>query len=480
MKKYIFTLFIYFPCASFAQLYTDASLGLPDFGAKGASMDVQGADLDNDGDMDIILANEFQANTILINNGEGVFTNGTLNNLPQEIHDSEDVVVADFNNDGNLDLVFCSEDDVVLGGSNVHEYYLGDGSGKFTPSTFQLQDSEANAVISLDVNADGFMDLIFGNNGANGLLLNDGNGSFTNSNDRIPINNKTTQDLALADIDGDGDMDIFEGNENGNVLLLNDGDGFFSDVSDSHLPVGLNIETRKVSFGDVDADGDMDVFLSNVEFIPGKDRQNRLFLNDGEGTFSDATNTNLPIDNDYTLDAIFEDIDFDMDLDIIICNFGGAPIKIYENDGQGVFTDKTISLLGQLYTRDALGVFVSDYNGDGLNDIYICDRKSPNTNNKDLLLIRNPVINSNKNMGSENQEITVMPNPGNSIFTVQMKNEIPDKILITDIKGALLQSIKSIPNDTMSIDLSILPRGTYLLVAHYSDNQQLVKKIVKE
>ena len=78
-------------------------------------------------------------------------------------------------------------------------------------------------------------------------------------------------------------------NEDGNKLLINDGNGVFSDESSIRLPQGLNIETRKVAFGDVDGDEDLDAFLSNVMFIPGKDRQNRLFINDGNGNFSDST-----------------------------------------------------------------------------------------------------------------------------------------------------------------------------------------------
>ncbi|MFN0177073.1 MAG: FG-GAP repeat domain-containing protein, partial [Saprospiraceae bacterium] len=291
-----------------AQLYTNTSANLPDNGAKGASMDVRAADLDSDGDLDIVLANEFQPNTILLNNGTGIFTNTSAGNLPQKVHDSEDVAIADFNGDGKLDLVFCSEDDVTLGLTKVHEFYLGNGQDAFTETSFQLPDSESNAVVSVDISGDNLPDLLFGNKGSNGVLVNNGDGTFTAENNRIPQVNRTTQDLALADVDADGDLDLFEGNENGNLLHLNDGTGHFIDMTTELLPQNLNIETRKVTFGDVDSDNDLDVFLSNVAFIQGKDRQNRLFLNDGTGHFSDATATRLPIDNDHTIDAIFEDV----------------------------------------------------------------------------------------------------------------------------------------------------------------------------
>lgn len=464
MKKITLLLICAFPLTVQAQVYIDASDNLPDNGAKKQSMDVRAADLDGDNDLDIILANEFQPNTILLNDGTGTFTNGTAGNLPQVTHDSEDVAIADFNNDAKLDLVFCSEDDVTLGQTNVHEFYLGDGLGSFSTASFQLPDSEANAVITADLNNDSLPDLLFGNNGGTGVLINNGDGTFSIENDRVPQVNRTTQDLALADVDGDLDLDLFEGNENGNLLHINDGNGQFTDETSTRLPQGLNIETRKVTFGDVDGDNDVDVFLSNVAFIPGKNRQNRLFLNDGNGVFTDATTTHLPVDNDHTIDAIFEDMDLDGDLDLIVCNVFGGPIKIYENDGYGRFINKTLDLLGQLYFRDALGVIAEDFNGDDLRDIYICDRKTPQTNNKDLLLMHTPISSSGEATSNTGQ-VVVFPNPVRDYFYVQTDQMTVDSIQIADIQGRVLTTIR--PQRQREglyyCKMDRLPTGTYVL-----------------
>jgi hypothetical protein len=72
-----------FPYWANAQLYTDASANLPNNGARGPSMDVRAADLDKDGDLDLVFAREFQPNVILLNNGTGVFTNAPAGRLPQ-------------------------------------------------------------------------------------------------------------------------------------------------------------------------------------------------------------------------------------------------------------------------------------------------------------------------------------------------------------------------------------------------------------
>lgn len=427
-----------------AQLYREATDNLPLSGATKQSMDVRAADLDKDGDLDIVLANEFQANTILFNEGPGKFVTGAAGNLPQLVHDSEDVAIADFNKDGHLDLVFCSEDDIRFGTTNVHEYYWGDGTGKFTAAPFQLIDFEANAVITADINKDGFPDLLFGNNGQNFILINQGDGSFTLESDRLPAINRVTQDLVLADIDGDDDEDLFAANENGNVLYLNDGNGTFSDVSAGRLPQGIRMESRKATFGDVDGDQDPDLFISNVDFTPAGDvRQNRLYLNDGNGFFSDQSNTHLPFDSDHTIDALFEDMDFDGDLDLFVCNVFGSPLKVYKNDGRGYFEDHTTDFLGANYFLDALGVFAADFDGDQLRDFYVCNRNTPNNNRPDLLLLRNPVQTST----TENPDLVELlchPNPVMDILHVQGKLRRPKgslEVALIDSTGQMRELI---------------------------------------
>jgi pimeloyl-ACP methyl ester carboxylesterase len=361
--------------------FTDASTQLPDNGAKSAAMDVVAIDIDEDKDLDIILANEFQANNILINDGQGNFKNESGLRLPQVVHDSEDIAIADFNGDGKVDIVFCSEDD------KKHEFYLNKGKGYFENAPFQFPDSEANAVKTFDANKDGKLDVIFGNNGTNTLYLNDGKGNFSADEKRIPKTEKVTQDLALLDVDNDGDLDIFEGNEDGNILLLNNGKGFFQDVTAANLPAGADMETRKIAYADIDRDGDLDLFLANVAFRPGKNPQNRLYINNGKGKFEDQSDSRIPKDIDHSIDTIFGDLNADGNLDILIANVFGGYIKAYINDGKGSFTDQTMDIFGKKHQLDPLGIIMADLNGDGIKDIYACDRFQPQVGNKDLLLL---------------------------------------------------------------------------------------------
>jgi hypothetical protein len=449
-----------------AQLYTDASANLPENGAKGASMDVRAADIDRDGDLDIVLANEFQANTILLNDGQGVFTKAQAGSLPQEVHDSEDVAIADFNADGFIDLIFCSEDDIHQGITNVHGYYLGDGTGKFVEAPYQFPDSESNAVIAFHVNSDTFPDVVFGNKGVNKIYINNGDSTFEADDDALPAISRTTQDLAIADIDGDGDTDMFAGNENGNVLYMNDGTGNFTDVSSTHLPQGVNMETRKATFGDIDGDLDADLFLSNVMFIAGKNIQNRLYLNDGTGKFTDVTAAQLPVDSDHTIDAIFEDVDLDSDLDIVVANVFGARVKVYRNDGSGTFDDATDAIFGATYVRDALGVIAADLNGDGSRDLYVCDRFMPAQNKKDLLLLRAP-ITAVAETGAKDNGIRIYPNQIADEFFVESPSKGMSSIIIKNLEGRLIDTVKLDLHDEITMRGSLkhlsLPTGMYIM-----------------
>jgi len=91
-----------------AQVYTIQSANLPTVGASNQTVDIATADLDGDGDPDLVLANEFQVNGVLLNNGNGSFSNG-MGVLPPIVHDSDDLVIADFDQDDDPDILLVSE-----------------------------------------------------------------------------------------------------------------------------------------------------------------------------------------------------------------------------------------------------------------------------------------------------------------------------------------------------------------------------------
>ncbi len=357
-----------------------SSINLPSPDLNGLSMDAVAADFDADGDPDIFIANEFGPNILLINNGSGAFANRSAIQLPSSARDSEDVGIADFDADGDLDLVIVSEDD------RVNELYFNNGVGIFTDVSNRIQaQGTSNAVAVADFNNDSFTDILIGNNGQNFILLNRGNGIFDDeSSTRLPQIADVTQDVELGDVDGDGDLDIINGNEDRNRIWINNGNGFFEDETDARLPERSTLEeTREAKLGDVDGDGDLDLFFANVQaFVPNADRQNRLLLNDGNGVFTDVTSDRLPTDNDRSFTASIIDLDQDGDLDIITgntngTNFGGStPYRVYENEGDGVFALNTEAFFPASISGRGFDITPADFNGDGRLDLFFSSRGS--------------------------------------------------------------------------------------------------------
>ncbi len=340
---------------------TETNLDVSGLGSN--TMDAAVVDIDLDGDPDIILAIEFGPNIILINDGQGAFTNERTR-LPTASHDSEDIAIADFDSDGDPDIIFVSEDD------QTNEYYWNNGDGTFQVADPALPTSgTSNAVETADIDQDGDPDVIIGNAGNNVVLINNGEGVFTDeSADRLEMPNSTTQDIELTDVDGDGDLDLIEANETANTISLNDGNGFFTYASDL-LPEVVD-QTREVDLGDIDNDGDPDIFFANVDFGGFGNPQNRLLLNDGSGRFTEITDR-LPSSAFRTVDADFVDLNNDGFLDLLSGNrFNGNEKLVLINTNEG-FVDQTESYFPSIdmYVFDFQ---VADFNQDGIKDIYLC------------------------------------------------------------------------------------------------------------
>jgi len=344
------------------------------------SMDAGVADLDLDGDHDILIANEHRPNILLINNGEGVFTNESSTRIPQVAHDSEDIGIADFDLDGDPDIIVVSEDD------KTNELYLNNGDGTFVDGGDRIPvTGTSNSVVVYDVNNDSYPDILIGNKGQNNVLINDGKGYFKDESlERFGELIDVTQDLTLCDIDNDGDQDVLVANEYANRILVNDGRGYFEDQSLKRMTYRkVYEETREVVTADIDGDGDLDILFGNVQvFVPNAIRQNRLLLNDGKGYFSDITSTHLPDDNNRCFGVAFLDIDHDGDMDIMTGNTNGpkfeedTPFSVYINNGKGKFSNATGSFMPSTIKGRGFDIDFIDLNGDGIKDLFLSNRGS--------------------------------------------------------------------------------------------------------
>jgi hypothetical protein len=398
-------------------IYNDVSTtNLPLSTLGNNSMDANTVDLDDDGDIDIIVACEYCPNIILINDSTGHFSNESATRLPQVVHDSEDIGIADFDGDNDPDIIFVSEDD------STNEFYLNDGNGFFTDFTNRIPvTGTSNAVLAIDVNNDTIPDIVIGNEGQNIVLINNGNAFFTDeTSSRFPVNFNVTQDLEWGDVDGDGDNDLLEGNENGNRILINDGSGFFTDETSNRIPLPVSgEETREVDLGDVDGDNDPDIFYANVTFTQSFISQNRLLLNDGNGFFTDVTSTNLPVGQQNTVDGDFMDVDLDGDLDILAAQAFDGTYQVLLNDRTGVFSNQTNMVYFPQPSGNGIDIEEDDFNGDGLTDLYLCGFQ-----HTDYLFLAESSITSIKESKSDlNQErfelMQNYPNPFNPTTNIR-------------------------------------------------------------
>ncbi len=243
------------------------------------------ADVDYDGDLDIIAGNQFEQSAVYLNDGAGNFYTGAFDCLsPTTVRcfgsaseDAQSVAVGDMNGDGDLDL--------VTGSSGRGRIYLNAAGYFDVPgNTISFEDSPYNiqSVAVGDVDGDGDLDIVTGEGDGSGsgtlnfVYLNDGYNSLLFSQRTFGPGGDDTRSVAVGDMDGDGDLDLAAGNwAQQNVVYLNDGAG--------NLPAGQDVgdpaDTRSVAVGDVNGDGYQDVVMGRYG------EQSKVYLNDGVGNF---------------------------------------------------------------------------------------------------------------------------------------------------------------------------------------------------
>ncbi len=354
-------------------------------------------DIDNDDDLDIIFANggnfisqgKDEPTRIYINNGSGQFTDVSDSQLGFEgiVRGAE---LGDIDNDGDLDMILVQDFD------RQPQLFVNNGTGNFTnvsATQLPILTLSSSRAQFADIDNDGDLDLYIasGQNsrfgcGQNIILVNDGTGTFTDETLTLhPIENLCeNMDVTFADIDGDYDLDVRVGNRDGSSrMYVNDGTGKFA----ASNTVPADSSTYSYDFGDVDGDGDLDMLGANSRAGSSGEA---LFINNGSGVFTDASNQISPNPGgDDDNDSKFIDIDSDGDLDLIIAALSAASEKVYVNDGSGNFT-LTTNIIAPI-ADSSLDIMVADLTGDGRLDVVTAQGESGVFTNRIYVNVTGPV-----------------------------------------------------------------------------------------
>lgn len=181
--------------------------------------------------------------------------------------------------------------------------------------------------------------------------------------------------MMQTDFNNDGRLDIFvvrggwfksEG-RHPNSLLQNNGDGTFTDVTLRAGLAELNQPTQTASWADYDLDGDLDLYVGNERH--SHDPPSQLFRNNGDGTFTDVARAAGVTNDRFAKAVIWGDYNGDRRPDLYVSNFG-APNRLYHNNGDGTFTD-VAPKLGVTGPEVSFACWFWDFDNDGRLDLYV-------------------------------------------------------------------------------------------------------------
>ncbi|MCX5652490.1 MAG: FG-GAP-like repeat-containing protein [Planctomycetota bacterium] len=267
-------------------------------GITGCFRGVEAGDVDRDGDWDLLLAQDYNRRPLLlVNNGAGVFADQTSTRLPNITMGSARGQFGDVDNDGDLDIVLCNSGASRFAATGRPRLFLNGGGGVFTDApTAQFPTAalaEQMDCVFGDVDNDLDLDLHVGTRatGANSsqLWINNGAGAFAKLNPFVT--DTTAYSYDFGDIDGDGDLDLIgvnAGTSNAELLLKNSSLGTSWTNISAQISPNPTVDDNDSRFIDFDNDGDLDLL---VAALGGPDR---IYRNSGTGTFTQVTTGVLP------------------------------------------------------------------------------------------------------------------------------------------------------------------------------------------
>ena len=369
-------------------------------GDTGYGMAAATGDIDNDGDLDLYVAN-FRQDRLYQNNGDGTFTDITeaagIDNTLWSIA----AVYLDFDVDGDLDIFVVnylvyelsmpvSTYKGIIGYGHPRSYkgtpdvlYRNNGDGTFTniagkTGVSNPVEGRGMAAVAWDYNKDGLPDIYVANDtNRNFLYHNNGDSTFTDESVFIGIGYddrggaEGSMGVDCADYDGDGWLDLIVANSEKATLYKNEEGLFFTDTTaDSGLEQPtLPFVGFSPLFLDYNNDGHPDMFCANgnpqdiVEILTGNEtyaQRDQMFQNNGDGTYTDVSATAGTYFGEAFVGraAATADYDNDGDMDIVIMNSNQRAVLL-RNDGGNRKNWLSIKLVGTRSNRDGIGAKVT-------------------------------------------------------------------------------------------------------------------------
>jgi hypothetical protein len=339
--------------------------------------DIALADLNGDGNVDLVSGSYLGRVSVLLGNGDGTFVAGPTLTTGTSV---ARVVVADFNGDGRPDLAISQTNNSVA-------IYLGGGDGSFSFASFVAAQGPFG-IAAADLNGDGKLDLVV-TNGTSGIFVGTtvtvflGNGNGTFQSPRVYQTGTNPLAVAIADFNGDGkpDLIVVNADDNNVSVLLGNGDGTFG----ARGSFATGYRPASVSVGDFNRDGHLDLAIVNSFDVS-------ILLGHGDGTFAAAVHYAA---GNYPERISTGDFDGDGIVDIAATDVFDNLIAILKGNGDGSFQPPLTFSVGS----HPIALVSGDWNGDRKTDLAVANYLS---NNISVLL----------NAATGNSTVTVTANPG--------------------------------------------------------------------
>lgn len=342
------------------QLFTDINAGLPGLYYSYADW----GDFDNDKDLDIMIAGSSSSGASLTKiylNDNGIFTASeiSLENVQKGV-----VTWGDFDNDGDLDILLSGESDaqrtIVYRNTGADFEELELDIPYFGPFS---------CACWVDYDSDGDLDFFASGNWESEIYRNDGEGIFTDTESGIAGLNSPRADW--GDYDGDGDQDLFVSGDTGGGMaawIYRNNKGEFEQID----PGLIGLSAGSVEWGDYDSDNDLDLLIMGFDDILSPLAE--IYRNDGDNVFTRIYAGLAPVAMGR---VTWGDYENDGDLDVLltgkIAGCGTFTSAVYENLGGDVFNE--LSSGGLAAAQNSYAAW-GDYDKDGDLDILLCGQGS--------------------------------------------------------------------------------------------------------